>query len=112
MCPSIGPKYLRFKASNKLELSSTKDFKLFSTVFATPLALSPIVFKEYGKLIDSHDYVFRCNLGRVDGFEKNVGSKTSFRFVAGFLAPFRFYCPYAYKRSAKMYAIKRSAGQN
>ena len=39
--------------------------------------------KEYGKLIDSHDYVFRCNLGRVDGFEKNVGSNTSFRFVAG-----------------------------
>ena len=39
--------------------------------------------KEYGKFIDSHNIVIRCNLARVDGYEINVGTKTDFRFIAG-----------------------------
>ena len=39
--------------------------------------------QEYGDLIDSHNIVFRCNLARTEGFEKHVGSKTDFRFIAG-----------------------------
>ena len=39
--------------------------------------------REYGEIIDNHDLVFRCNLGKVKGFEKHVGTKTDFRFIAG-----------------------------
>ena len=39
--------------------------------------------KEYGELIDSHDIVIRCNHGKVEGYERGVGSKTDFRFVSG-----------------------------
>jgi hypothetical protein len=39
--------------------------------------------EEYGELIDSYDIVIRCNLARVEGYEKNVGTKTDFRFIAG-----------------------------
>lgn len=38
---------------------------------------------EFGKEIDSHDLIIRCNLARVKGFEKHVGSKTSIRCIAG-----------------------------
>jgi len=38
---------------------------------------------EFGKEIDSYDLVIRCNLARVKGFEKHVGSKTSIRCIAG-----------------------------
>jgi len=37
---------------------------------------------EYGEIIDNHDIVIRCNVARTTGFEKNVGSKTTFRFIA------------------------------
>ena len=39
--PSIGPKYLKFSASNKFELSKTNDLRLFSMIFPVFLALSP-----------------------------------------------------------------------
>ena len=39
--------------------------------------------EEYGELIDSYDIVIRCNLARVEGYEKSVGTKTDFRFIAG-----------------------------
>ena len=39
--------------------------------------------EKYGELIDSHDIVIRCNLARIKGYEKNVGTKTDFRFIAG-----------------------------
>ena len=39
--------------------------------------------EEYGELIDSYDIVIRCNLARVEGYEKSVGIKTDFRFIAG-----------------------------
>ena len=39
--------------------------------------------QNYGKLIDTHDVVIRCNLAIVKGFENYVGSKTNFRIVAG-----------------------------
>jgi len=38
---------------------------------------------KFGELIDSHDIVIRCNLGRTEGYEKHVGKKTDFRFIAG-----------------------------
>ncbi|KAJ0003769.1 hypothetical protein NQD34_008867 [Periophthalmus magnuspinnatus] len=34
-----------------------------------------------GKLIDLHDSVFRINYGRTDGFEEDVGSKTTHRVI-------------------------------
>tara|TARA_R100000995_G_C3472330_1_gene118980 strand:+ start:745 stop:1461 length:717 start_codon:yes stop_codon:yes gene_type:complete len=39
--------------------------------------------ESYGELIDSYDFVFRCNLAQTNGYEKHVGSKTDFRFIAG-----------------------------
>ena len=36
---------------------------------------------EYGELIDGHEAVIRLNNARISGFERNVGSKTSFSFV-------------------------------
>ena len=39
--------------------------------------------EEYGEVIDSYDIVIRCNLARVEGYEKSVGAKTDFRFIAG-----------------------------
>ncbi|XP_077983109.1 CMP-N-acetylneuraminate-beta-galactosamide-alpha-2,3-sialyltransferase 2-like [Glandiceps talaboti] len=36
---------------------------------------------EYGKLIDEHDYIMRINVGRTEGFEKDVGSRTTHRFM-------------------------------
>ena len=41
-----------------------------------------VMNSENGKFIDEHDYIVRCNLGRVDGFEKYVGSKTNFRVIS------------------------------
>ena len=39
--------------------------------------------EEHGEFIDSHDFVFRCNLAEVEGYEKYVGTKTDFRFIGG-----------------------------
>ena len=39
--------------------------------------------EHYAELIDSHDIVIRCNLAVVDGYEQYVGTKTSFRVIAG-----------------------------
>ncbi|XAR60123.1 Beta-galactoside alpha-2,3-sialyltransferase [Bertholletia excelsa] len=36
---------------------------------------------EYGELIDSHEVVIRLNNARTGGFERNVGSKTTFSFI-------------------------------
>jgi len=38
---------------------------------------------EYGSDIDSHDIIIRCNLAKVIGYEKHVGSKTNIRIVSG-----------------------------
>ncbi|KAJ0055399.1 hypothetical protein NL108_016889 [Boleophthalmus pectinirostris] len=35
----------------------------------------------YGKLIDQHESVFRINLGMTNGFEKDVGTKTTHRVI-------------------------------
>lgn len=40
-----------------------------------------ILEHEYGEEIDSHDIVIRCNRSLVDGYEKFVGSRTSFRLL-------------------------------
>ena len=42
-----------------------------------------LLSEEQGEFIDSHDIVIRCNLAKTDGYEKNVGNKTDFRFIAG-----------------------------
>tara|TARA_R110002020_G_scaffold423996_5_gene633147 strand:- start:19 stop:729 length:711 start_codon:yes stop_codon:yes gene_type:complete len=34
-----------------------------------------------GKLIDSHDFIIRCNEAHVEGFEENVGSRTDIRIA-------------------------------
>ena len=41
-----------------------------------------LLTEEQGEFIDSHDIVFRCNLAKTEGYEKNVGTKTDFRFIA------------------------------
>lgn len=44
---------------------------------------SPILLdSEFGKQIDNYDIVIRCNHGPTEGYEKYVGSKTSFRVVS------------------------------
>jgi len=40
-----------------------------------------ILENEYGESIDSHDVIIRCNRSFVEGFEKHVGSKTTFRII-------------------------------
>ena len=37
---------------------------------------------EFGKEIDEHDIIIRCNRARTIGFEKHVGGKTTLRMVA------------------------------
>ena len=59
------------------------DFDINSSMSIAVVGNSgTILDNEYGSMIDDHDYVMRFNLGRVEGFEKNVGSKTDFRVVA------------------------------
>ncbi|XP_051948785.1 CMP-N-acetylneuraminate-beta-galactosamide-alpha-2,3-sialyltransferase 1 [Xyrauchen texanus] len=36
---------------------------------------------QYGRLIDLHDFVIRINMGPTKGYEKDVGSKTTHRFI-------------------------------
>ncbi len=44
---------------------------------------SPILLdSEFGNQIDNYDIVIRCNHGPIEGYEKYVGSKTSFRVVS------------------------------
>lgn len=40
-------------------------------------------YREFGRLIDTYDHVIRINNYRIDGFERFVGSKTSFRCTSG-----------------------------
>ena len=42
-----------------------------------------LLTEQQGEFIDSHDIVFRCNLAKIEGYEKSVGTKTDFRFIAG-----------------------------
>ena len=42
-----------------------------------------LLTEEQGEFIDAHDIVFRCNLAKIEGYEKSVGTKTDFRFIAG-----------------------------
>ena len=45
---------------------------------------SPIILeKEDGDFIDSHDYVFRFNGAKTEGFEKHTGSKCNLRMMNG-----------------------------
>ena len=43
---------------------------------------SILLDSNYGDEIDKHSTIIRCNLGRTKGFEKSVGSRTDFRFIA------------------------------
>jgi hypothetical protein len=59
------------------------DFNINSSMSIAVVGNSgTILDNEYGSMIDDHDYVMRFNLGRVEGFEKSVGSKTDFRVIA------------------------------
>ncbi len=42
-----------------------------------------ILNKRFGKEIDGHDYIFRANDARIEGFEDWCGSRTDFRTVSG-----------------------------
>lgn len=53
--------------------------KTCAIVGSAPNALN----KKYGKEIDEHDYIFRSNDARIEGFEEWVGSRTDFRTVSG-----------------------------
>ncbi len=67
---------------NKIEEKNTFDYDFENKTCAMVANSSILLNKEYGEFIDSHDYVVRMNLARTEGFEKHVGSKTSFRFLA------------------------------
>tara|TARA_S200002703_G_scaffold158139_1_gene167736 strand:- start:3166 stop:3795 length:630 start_codon:yes stop_codon:yes gene_type:complete len=45
-----------------------------------------LVNYEYGKLIDEHDVVIRCNWSLINGYEKHVGTRTDIRFSCIHLA--------------------------
>ena len=68
----------RMRKLNNLNFSISKDSSI-----AIVGNSGKLLKKEHGELIDSHDYVFRCNLARVEGYESHVGAKTDFRFIAG-----------------------------
>ena len=40
-----------------------------------------ILQKDYGKIIDKHDFVIRCNQAPTTGYEKSVGSRTDIRVI-------------------------------
>lgn len=45
-----------------------------------------LINHEYGEFIDSHDVVIRCNWSLIDGYEKNVGTRTDIRVTCIHLA--------------------------
>ena len=61
---------------------SNFDFN-FSNKTCAIVGSSPNILKTgYGKDIDSHDIVVRCNFALTNGFEKDAGSKTTHRFMS------------------------------
>ena len=68
----------RMKYLNKLDKKVEKNQSI-----AVVGNSGKLLTKEQGEFIDSHDIIIRCNLAKVEGFEKNVGTKTDFRFIAG-----------------------------
>lgn len=40
-----------------------------------------IIGTQYGKEIDRHEMVFRCNAAMIDGYEQDVGSRTDYRLM-------------------------------
>ena len=67
---------------NMVELSDISDDNMTGYSCAVIGNSGILMDKNYGRDIDNHDIVIRCNLGRTDGFEKQVGSRTDFRFIA------------------------------
>ena len=67
---------------NKILEKNDFDYDFKGKTCAIVANSSILLDSEYGDFIDSHDYVSRMNLARVEGFEKYVGSKRSFRFLA------------------------------
>ena len=78
----IGTPSINDLSNNMIELNKISNENM-TGISCAVIGNSPILLdKDYGKDIDSHDLIIRCNLGRVDGFEDKVGSQTDFRFVA------------------------------
>jgi len=75
--PSVDSLY-----NNMIELNTISDDDMTGMSCAVVGNSGILLDKKYGKDIDSHDVIIRCNLGRVDGFEDSVGSRTDFRFIA------------------------------
>ena len=55
----------------------------FTNMSCAVIGNSPnLIDSNYGDLINSYDIVIRCNHSPVDGYEKDVGTKTNFRMLS------------------------------
>ena len=59
------------------KLSELLKHKKCAVISNSPLLLE----KNYGELIDRYDVVIRCNRTQINGYEKNVGTKTDIRII-------------------------------
>lgn len=59
------------------KLSELLEYKKCAVISNSPLLLE----KEYGTTIDQYDVVIRCNRTQINGYEKNVGTKTDIRII-------------------------------
>ena len=77
-------KLLKYIINNSEKQKNTPRLNINTDVNIAVVGNSGILLeKELGSEIDKHDLVIRCNLARVEGYEKHVGSKTSIRCIAG-----------------------------
>ena len=84
-------KPLQYASSYSLEelISKTKELNKYNILLPKNPSIAIIgnsgklLSQNYGKLIDTHDIVIRCNLAIINNYESYVGSKTNFRIIAG-----------------------------
>ena len=76
----VGLPFSNFLHTKSYENNFHPQNKSCAVIFSSPVLLN----REYGKIIDSYDFVIRFNMAPTLGYEKFVGSKTTHRILGGY----------------------------